>query len=166
MGTTTYTRPVADIRKVLNNFRADLTMIAQATGLWTREVVDATVEDLIRFADAGYLISVVVMTWDSKGVKMPGRKYTVSNSAMGWASDDPGGNLWPKIPGGRMEIIASLTSAWWQLDAMTQASEKTKLGISGDWTPTSTDISFSGMTAIRDRSYASNSFGMERWTYR
>jgi hypothetical protein len=166
MGTGTYTRSVVDVRPVLNNFGADFNMVAQSTGLWTRESVDSTVADLIRFAAAGYLVWVVLILWDSKGAKIRGRKYTISDSTVGWRSDDPGDNLWPPTPGGQLQLIAQMNSNWANLGALGQAAEKKKIGITGSWSPTSTDTSFPGMTAVSDRQYSSNGFGMQRVTYK
>jgi hypothetical protein len=166
MSTATYTKTVADVRKVLNKFGADFSMIGQSTGLRSRTDVETTTEDLILFADAGYLEEVRLILWDAAGNKVRGRRYAVSNSAIGWSSDDPGDNLWPRTLGGSLHLTAILADSWWKLNDAGKDTEKQRLGIAGGWGKSASDTSFSGMTGQRDRQYASNGFGIERWTYR
>lgn len=164
-GTQTTTFTIADVRRVVNNFGADYFMIAQSTGLRSRTQVEETVTDLTIFADEGYLLAVVIILWDAQGNKIKGRRYVVSRTAVGWTSDGPGGNNWPKTLDGRLQIIATLSDTWWQLDENGQQSVKQRLGIVGGWSRTSTDTSFKDMNGTQDRQFASNGFGMQRWTY-
>jgi len=165
IGTQTRTYTLADIRRVLADFAADLDMIGQATGLRSRESVAATVGDLRGFAGAGYLLAVDVILWDAAGRKVRAAKYTVSTSAVGWTNQRPGNNLWPRTPGGQLQVIATLSNDWWTLDEKERAEVRARWGIAGAWPPTTTDISNRGMTAAVDRRYASNGFGVEKTVY-
>jgi len=100
--TTTFT--VADIRKVVENFAADFSMMAQATGLWSRESVAEVVYDLRVFAEYGYLVSVSVILRDAGGNKIRAAVYSVSEAASSWKSEQPGNNLWPKTVGGSLKF--------------------------------------------------------------
>src|SRR5438552_15393892 len=91
--TTTYT--VADIRKVVDNFAADFSMIGQATGLYSRERVAWVVSDLKIFAEYRYLIDVNLILKDAAGRQVRAAVYRVFESAIGWTSERPGNNLWP-----------------------------------------------------------------------
>ena len=163
--TQTQTRTIADVRKVMNSFGADYSMIGQSTGLRSREAVESTTEDLIRYANADYLVEVLLILRDSTGQKLRGRRYTVSNSAGGWTSDDPGDNLWPRTPGGSLRVTAVLSDDYWKLSAEEQKKLEESLGVKGSWPLSTSDNSFTGMTAVRDRQYASNSFGVKRETF-
>lgn len=165
MNTGTQTKTVADIRRVLNSFAADFSMKAQSTGLWTRAEIEEAAEDLIAFASAGYIDAIVIILWDAAGKRLRGRKYIVSNSAIGWENDLPGNNLWPQTPGGSLQLIAVMSAEWWILTSDGQQNAKQRLAVKGAWPSKSVNVSFSGMTASRDRRYASNGFGLERWTY-
>lgn len=165
MNTGTYTKTVADVRKVLNSFGADFSMKAQSTGLMGRDEVEQAVEDLIAFADAGYLHSIVLSLRDSSGKEIRGGRYVVSNSALGWTNDLPGNNLWPRTPGGTLQLIAVMSEAWGKLSTQGQADAKQKIGIKGPWPATTVDTSFSGLNGAQDRQYASNGFGLKRWSY-
>jgi hypothetical protein len=164
-GTQTTTFTIADVRKVVNNFGADYFMIAQSTGLRSRTEVEETVADLTLFADEGYLLAVVIILWDAYGNKVKARRYVVSRAAVGWKSDDPGGNNWPRTQNGRLQIIATLSDRWWELSESEQESVKQRVGIVGGWGRVSTDTSFKDMNGTQDRQFASNGFGMQRWTY-
>lgn len=165
VGTQTRTYTIADIRRVLADFAADFAMIAQATGLRSRESVAETVSDLVGFAGAEYLEAIDVILWDASGRKLRAAKYMVSTSAVGWMTERPGNNLWPKAPGGRLQVIATLSGAWWKLDENEQAVIRERWGIAGAWSVTSTDTSHYGLTAAVDRRYASNGFGVEKTLY-
>src|SRR5882672_496593 len=118
--TTTFT--VADIRKVVDNFAADFSMMAQATGLRTRENVATVVSDLKILAEVGYLIDVTLFLFDKGGTKICAALYKVSESAAGWQSERPGNNLWPRTEGGALRVLANLTSPWWNMTDVARQS--------------------------------------------
>jgi hypothetical protein len=161
--TTTFT--ATDIRKVVDSFAADFWMLAQATGLRSRENAESTVSDLKALAEAGYLLGVVLILWDSAGNKVRARRYTVSTQAIAWGNDQPGGNLWPRVEGGSLQVIGTLSDTWWNNSSEAKKQVRERLGLKYSWDLTSTDTSFSDMTARQDRRYSSNGFGIERTSY-
>jgi Bacterial HORMA domain family 1 len=165
MNTGTQTKTVADVRRVLNSFGADFSMKAQSTGLRTREDVEGTVADLIAYADAGYLVAIVLSLQDASGREIRGSRYVVAENAIGWSNDLPGNNLWPKTPGGVLQLIAEMSQSWERLSAQGQEVAKKRIGIKQSWGSTNADTSFSGLSGTQDRQYSSNGFGLKRWTY-
>ena len=161
--TNTYT--ITDVRRVVASFGADFSMLSQATGLRDSEDVRETVSDLNAFAEAGYLEGVHLILWDANGNKLRAAKYTVSTSAVSWSNDRPGNNLWPRTPGGRLQIIGTLSSGWWDMDEAAKDRVREQYGIVGAWRPTNTDTSHEGMDSNTDRRYASNAYGMQRTVY-
>lgn len=161
--TNTYT--VTDVRRVVASFGADFSMISQVTGLWDSEDVRETVSDLNAFAEARYLKGIHLILWDAYGNKLRAAEYTVSTSAASWSNDRPGGNLWPRTPGGRLQVIGSLSSDWWAMDEAAKDQVREQYGIAGAWRLTNTDTSHAGMNSDTDRRYASNAYGMERTIY-
>src|SRR5216684_5667327 len=143
--TTTFT--ATDIRKVVDSFAADFWMISQSTGLWSRENVESTVSDLKALAEAGYLLGVVLILWDSGGNKVRARRYTVSTQAIAWGNDQPGGNLWPRLEGGSLQVIGTLSPTWWSKSPEAKKQVSETIGLKFSWDLTSTDTSFSDMTA-------------------
>jgi HORMA domain-containing protein len=156
--TTTYT--VADIRKVVENFAADFSMMAQATGLRTRENVQGVVSDLNAFANAGYLEKVTLVLKDSGGNRIRGAVYNISDSATGWKSESPGNNLWPYTPGGALNVTATLSDAWWGKDD----KDAFIALLNGTW-PSGSGTSLAGMSSSAGQKYASNGYGWERTNY-
>jgi hypothetical protein len=161
--TTTYT--VADIRKVVDNFAADFSMVAQATGLYSRDGVSRVVTDLKIFAEYGYITDVKLILTDARGITIRGATYDVSTSASGWASDRPGNNIWPRTPGGSLNVIASFTSGWWDKSDAEKESFQKATGLNSIWVRSSQDCSFSGLVATSGQRYASNLYGWERTNY-
>lgn len=161
--TQTYTR--TDIRRVLSSFAADFAMIGQSTGLRSREDVDSLVNDLIGFAEGKYLQVINLILWDASSRKLRAAKYIVSTSANEWTNERPKNNLWPRTPNGKLQVIATLSSDWWNLDSAAQTSECKRLSIASMWSRTTTDTSHSDMTSTLDRRYSSNSFGIEKTLY-
>lgn len=161
--TTTYT--VADIRKVVENFAADYSMIAQSTELRTRDQVAATVHDLTTFANNGYLISVTVFLLDKNGNKLEVVAYNVSESASGWKTGDPGNALWPKIEGSYLRIIATLSDAWWNKTDSERADFVKNNSMNSPWAKTDMDTSLTGLISSAGQKYASNGYGWERTNY-
>ena len=162
-GTRTTTYTTADIRKVVENFAADLSMIGQATGLRSRENIRGVVADLNVFADHKYLVEVTLLLKDASGNKIQGAIYKVSEAAAGWKSEAPGNNLWPATPGGSLVIIATMTAAWF---AKTDKEAFIKQqGLTGSWPQSDEDTSMSGMTSSSGQKYASSNYGWERTNY-
>lgn len=164
-GTQTNTYTVTDVRRVVASFGADFSMISQATGLRDSEDVRGTVFDLNAFGEAGYLEGVDLILWDANGNELRAAKYTVSTSAASWSNDRPGGNLWPRTPGGTLQVIGTLSSDWWAMDEAAKDRVRERYGIAGAWRLTNTDTSHAGMSSNTDRRYASNAYGMERTIY-
>lgn len=161
--TTTYT--VADIRKVVENFAADFSMMAQSTGLRTRENVADVVSDLRIFAENGYLVQVTVILKDKDENKIRAAEYKVSNTASGWNSDRPGNNLWPRMTEGSLWIIAMMSDAWWQKTEAAKEDFIRSQGLHGAWAKTDKDTSLSGLSSSVGQKYASNGYGWQRTNY-
>jgi Bacterial HORMA domain family 1 len=161
--TTTYT--VADIRKVVDNFAADFSMMAQATGLRTRESVALTVSDLKVFAEYGYLVEVTLFLFDQAGNKIRAALYKVAQSAAGWVSDRPGNNLWPKTEGGSLWVLATLNEAWGNKSTAERQAFVRDRGLNYPWATTDRDTSLNGLATSAGQKYASNGYGWERTNY-
>jgi len=164
-GTETTTFTVADIRKVVENFAADFSMMSQATGLRSRESVADVVSDLRVFAEFYYLISVKLILRDSNGNKLRGAVYRVSEAASGWNSEMPSNNLWPRTPGGSLSVTATLTNEWWNKTASAKESFIENQSLNSSWDFTNQDTSLSSLTSTAGQKYASRGYGWERTNY-
>ena len=89
-GTVSKTFTTVDIRKVVEYFAADASMMAQSTGLASRDFIGKVVADLNKFAAARLLVSVKIMLKDAQGIKLCAAVYQVSEAAVGWVSERPG----------------------------------------------------------------------------
>jgi hypothetical protein len=165
-GTFTYTSTytITDVAKVVDRFAADFHMIAQATGLASRDRVLDVTHDVKLMAQRGYIDRVDLVLRNAAGTEIRAAKYTVSTDAGGWTSDRPGNNLWPATPGGELHVVVSYASTWWALSDYQRTSF-----IDGaclrPWSRSDIDLSSPGMTGRFDRRYASNAYGMEREIY-
>ena len=163
--TASITYTVADIRKVVENFAADFSMMAVSTGLRSRENVANTVSDLQRFAEDGYLLDVTLILKDAAGNKVRAASYKVSDSASGWNSDRPGNSLWPQTPGGILWVLANLSSQWWSKTSAEKDEYRQKRGLNSPWDPTTEDLSLAGLAVTSGQRYASNGYGWQRTNY-
>lgn len=161
--TATYT--VTDVRRVLASFAADYAMIAQATGTHSTDTVARIAADLIIFATEGYLEAVDIVLRDGQGITRRAAKYTVSTAASGWSSAEPGNNLWPRLVGGRLTVIATLSDAWWAMSDAARQRFRERTGLQDVWGPTDVDTTYGGMQRTLDRRYASNGYGTEKALY-
>lgn len=165
IGTQTTTYTVADIRKVVENFAADFSMMSQATGLRSRENVAETVYDLKMFAEYGYLVSVTLILKDKDGNKIRAAVYKVAESATGWVSEQPGNNLWPRTPGGSLYVLATLTNTWWNMMGSGKDAFIKNNALHGKWDLSTADNSLSGLSSSAGQKYASRGYGWERTNY-
>ncbi len=164
-GTVSKTFTTVDIRKVVENFAADASMMAQSTGLLSRDYIGKVVADLNKFADARMLISVQIMLKDAQGIKLRAAVYKVSEAAIGWVSERPGNNFWPRTPNGSLRICASMTAAWNAKSAAQKAAFVKEQGLNWPWDPTTEDLSLYGLIVSAGQKYASNGYGWQRDDY-
>src|SRR5207237_6475136 len=127
----TYT--IADVRKVVENFAADFSMMSVATGLRSRDDVARTVADLRAFAEDGHLVEVKLILKDAAGNKLRGASYKVSQAALGWTSDRPGNNLWPRTPDGVLWVVATLGGPWNSMTVDQKKAYKNRRGLNYPW---------------------------------
>ncbi len=160
--TSTYT--TTDVGKVIDRFAADLRMVAQATGLMSREYVARLADDVKLMAQRGYLDRVDVVLTNALGTVLRAAEYRVATDASGWTSDRPGNNLWPRTPGGELSVVIFRTPTWW---ALTEIQRQSFLNsqCSCSWGPSDIDTSYSGLVGRYDRRYASNGYGVQRTIY-
>lgn len=164
-GTQTQTYTVVDIRKVLDHFAADFTMISQATGLWSPASVATTVSDLKEFAEAGYLTQVNLILKDKAGTVLKAAVFKVSNAAVGWASERPGNDLWPRTPDGTLKLVADLNQKWWDMQDDGRQAFISSHSLNSKWPVSSEDTSFSGLASSSGQRYASNGYGLQRQNF-
>jgi hypothetical protein len=158
----TYT--IADIGKVLDCFAADFDMLAQSTGLRTRENARVVAGDVKTMAQHGYLDEANLCLIDANGVVVRAVKYEVSTDAALWTVQRPGNNLWPRTPGGILQVIVAYSPDWHSRTLAQKAAFRLKL--KETWGATDIDTSFPGLTRHSDRDYMSNGFGLRKSIYK
>jgi hypothetical protein len=149
---------------VLRSFAADLAMMVASSGVggWSREQIDWLVADLVSYADGKYL-SAIDVTLLYGSVEVRAARYAVSESAETWGGDRPGNSLWPRTPGGHIQISTLWTVRWLGLSSGDKATFRASLNFG--WTDSELDLSHRGLVQRQDRRFASNGFGLEKATY-
>jgi hypothetical protein len=165
IGTQTQSFTTADIRKVVENFAADLSMMAQFTGTYSREHVAKIISDLNVFAAFKYLVQVMVMHKDKDGNKLNASIYRISECATGWTTERPGNNRWQRTPDGTLWVIATMTVTWNEKTDEAKSAFVTAQGLNWAWSPTTQDVTLVGLGASTGQKYASNGYGWERVNY-
>jgi len=155
---------VADIGKVLDCFAADFDGIAQSTGLRTRENAQNTATDVKSMALRQYLKEVNIFLTSTDGVPIRAAKYEVSTNTGTLKADRPGNFLWPRTPGGELNLLVTYTKLWIDLSPIQKAAFKKQLF--GTWGPSDVDPDFPMLTRSHDRSYVSNGYGMNKSTFK
>jgi Bacterial HORMA domain family 1 len=155
---------ITDISWVFDNFAADFDMMAQSTGLRSRENVKDTCEDIRAMAVRGYLQEVNVYLRNADGEIIRAATYEVSTNAGLWTSQRPGNSLWPRTPGGQLNVHVIHGPTWWNLsEAQRQLFRKT---LRRNWGIGNLDTSFPMLTSSADRDYVSNGYGLRKTTFK
>ena len=154
--TQTYTR--VDVRRVFENFQADLQMLAVRTQAMESDHAKSCGDDVCLMAQAGCLSRVHVHLYDSSGKRVRVHCYSVKDGVSS-VSSRPGGNRWPCLPNGTLCVIVDPSDG----------VGLEKLKISGMlkliWTASSLSTDYSNMRIDGTRLYFSNSFGLQRDTF-
>jgi hypothetical protein len=161
--TYSYSYTVADIGKVLDNFAADFDMIAQSTGLRTREDVRETSADVKLMAEYGYLSVVNLYLRDAGGTIIRAAKYEVNTNGGGLAASRPGNSLWPRTAGGTLCVYVEYNSAWSSLSDLQRSNFRARL--QRPWGSYSLDTSFPRLVRQSDRNYVSNGYALQKSAY-
>ena len=154
--TQTYTR--TDIRKVFENFQADLQMLAIRTRAMELDHALKCAHDVSVMAQAECLSKVHVQLYDSSGNLVKVHRYSVHRDITS-DSQRPGGNRWPCLPAGRLHVIVEYSDR--QMAEELKASRALILR----WSPTDLSTDYSGMRNDDDRLYSSNTYGLHRDTF-
>src|SRR5207244_1374137 len=109
--TATETYSTVDVENVVRNFSAELRMIAESSGTWSRNEVENYVADITYMAKKKYLNSVD-LTLLNGTVEVRAVRYTVNENSGELTSNRPGGVLWPRITGARLRIVVGTTQKW------------------------------------------------------
>ena len=158
MNTCTHTYTETDIRKVFENFQADLCMLALRTQAMRLEYAKNCVHDIFLMAKKQCLKEFHVQLCDRNGNIVRAHKYSVQENVQ-LNSQRPGANKWPCLPDGYLHIIVYPSDQ--QILKNLQESNWLKI----HWTDSSFSTDYSGMQGENDRLYSSNGYGLQRETF-
>lgn len=154
--TQTYTR--TDIRRVFENFQADLLMLAVRTQAMELVHAKECGDDVCLMAQAKCLRCAHVQLYDSFGNLVRVHRYTIEE-IMSSGSSRAGGNRWPCLPNGALRVIIDLSDA--EQFARLESSGELKLS----WNTSSLSTDYSGMRKDGARLYSSSNYGLQRDTF-
>lgn len=155
MSTITQTETQTDIRKVFEQFQADLQMLSVRTQAMEYEHAENCGDDVQLMAQERCLKHVHIQLRDSSGNLVRVHRYTVHRETLS-SNQRPGGNGWPCLPNGTLRVIVSPSSRQ-KLDRLKE-SGKLKL----HWSRSSLSTDYSGMRSDSHRTYSSQSYGLHR----
>ncbi len=158
MGTVTQTYTRTDIRKVFENFQADLEMLALRTQAMESVHAQKYAHDVSLMAKEGWLEHVHIQLRDINGGLVKVHRYSVEEGILS-SSQRPGGNRWPCLPGGSLSVIVEYSDR----QQAEQLNESGKLLLR--WGPSDLSTNYCEMQKDGDRYYSSNSYGLRRDTF-
>lgn len=158
MRSITQTYTLTDIRRVFENFRADLEMLAERTQAMTLHHAQNCAFDICLMALEQCLRYVHIQLRDPYGNLVRVHRYTVEEDILS-DSQRPGGNRWPCLPGGTLCVIIDCSDDQ-KLEAL-KRSGRLKI----NWGPSNLSTNYAGMRSAEARFYSSNGYGLRRDTF-
>jgi hypothetical protein len=165
-GTYTQTYTIVDIRKAFENFEADLRMIARRTAKWSDAYVDQISHDVIKMAEAKYLLSISIVMKDTLGKDVKAAKFTVNQNGSGITGDRAGGNDWANLPNTSLTVILEYSDAWRNLSIAQKQAFQTANDFKIGWVPASTDINFPSLQRETAQTYSSNGYEVKKENFK
>jgi len=156
MSTDTQIRTRIDIRRVFENFQADLRMLAVRTQAMELDHAEKCGDDVCLMAQAGCLDHVHIQLYDSYGNLVRVHHYSVEE-VMSSSSSRPGENRWPRLPNGRLRVVVT------PFDSRRLEGLKERLKLS--WSDSHLSTDYSDMRRSGAKLYASNGYGLRRDTF-
>ena len=158
MNTVTRTHTKTDIRKVFECFQADLSMLALRTQTMLLSSVDDYAHDICIMALEDCLEQVHIQLRDSTGSLVKAHEYCVGKN-VSWDSHRPGGNKWPCLPSGTLNVIVFYSHES-KLDKLKQSGQ-----LKIRWSPSCISTDYSTMKNDGERLYSSGTFGLNRSSF-
>lgn len=158
MSTITQTYTITDIRRVFENFQADLEMLALRTQAMTLDHAQKCAYDICLMALAQCLTYVHVQLRDSYGNLVRVHRYSVKKDILS-VSHRPGENRWPCLPDGTLSVIIEFSDEH-KLERLKRSGQ-----LKINWGPSYWSTNYSGMRSDGTRLYSSNSYGLRRDTF-
>lgn len=161
--TQSYTYTVVDVRKVMDQVRADLRMAAESSGVMTLARANALMADISKYAEKNYASRILIRLVGADGVTVRAAEYVISTDAANWTATRAGNMMWPRIAGARINILITTNDVYDRLGQAGQdAFDKT---LSKPWPTTSATPSLGHLAAAADRNYVSNAYGVKKTSY-
>lgn len=155
-GTTTYTK--THIRRVFENFAADLSMLVRRTRTMDLKWAQDTAHDVTQMALEDCLSRVHIQLLGADGRREKAHEYKVAHGAD-LGNDRPSG-YWPKTPGGRLVVVVSYSDS----DKINSLINSNMLLC--NWGPSRHSTDYSGMRQDGGlRQYSSHGYGLTRTSY-
>ena len=151
--TQTYTR--TDIRRVLEQFQADLLMLAVRTQAMDSSHAQECGNDVYLMAREECLSLIHIQLRDPYGNLVRAYKYTIHRESH-LSTQRPGCNGWPCLPNGTLNVLVRPSNQQ-SLQKLQQSGE---LNLSWGLSSLSTD--YSGMRNEKSRLYSSQRYGLQR----
>lgn len=158
MSTITQTFTRTDVRRVFENFQADLRMLAVRTQAMESDHAKNCGDDVCLMAQEDCLSRVHVQLYDSSGNLVKVHRYSVED-VVSSGSSRPGGNRWPCLPNGTLCVIVDLSDNG-KLEQLKMLGE-----LKLSWSASSLSTDYSNMQKDGARLYSSNSYGLQRDTF-
>ena len=158
MNTITQTHTRTDIRKVFENFQADLQMLALRTQAMELDHAQKCAEDVCLMAQENCLKYVHVQLYDCYERLVKVHRYSVEEGILS-GSQRPGENRWPCLPDSTLCVIVEYSDN--QKFERLKISRKLKL----NWGTSFLSVNYSRMRNDGERFYSSNNYGLRRDTF-
>ena len=151
--TRTYTK--TDVKRVFENCMADIRMIAWRTAAIEEQDAKDTLADVQIMAEEGCLKTVHVQLCDQAGTIVKAHLYTATDG-MG-SGERPGGNQWPRMPGGEVRIIVTVDQD--------EKWERAQKRLKKSWGPSSHSTNYNRLSQTGTRTFSHGGYGLTRLSY-
>ena len=151
--TRTYTK--TDVRRVFENFVADIRMIAWRTQAIEEKKALEILADVQIMAEEQCLKKVHVQLCNASGDIVKAHVYTSTDG--GGMSERPGGNRWPRIRAGSVRIFVEVESGtrW----------DKACTRMTLNWGPSDYSTDYGRFGAAGTRTFSYGGYGLTRVSY-
>ena len=153
-GTATHTK--IDIRRVVECFHADLSMLVARTRTMTQQWADKVAHDIRIMSEHECVAVVHVQLFNTCGHLVAAHKYDVLGVGH-WDQNRPGTNNWPSEPGGKLVVIVYYKEG--------KADTVSQLPLRCFWGPSHESTNYSGMRSESGRQYSSGGYGWNRSSF-
>lgn len=150
----------SETNKLFKLIATDFKIIANKTGLWTKENCENHLHDIKIMMENDFLEKISLILDKPFGQPIKAKQYHIGTTSR-TRKDRPGDNDWEEGDGDRLHVVVSYSKIWLAKTEQEQVEFKRK-NFKINWGPVNIDVNFPHLQSSLTKMYSTGVNGIDR----